>query len=207
MYTTAYVFSTVCQTLQIGGLDIVFVLDASGSIGNSNFERVKGTVESIASSLTIGPDKTRVAVMVFSGLVNLTFNLNRYTEKDSLIEAIRNVEYTGGGTNTALALAVLREGVFSEILGVRPENESTRVAVVITDGRSNDPTATRQEAELLRTSAKFRIYAIGIGGGIGVDELISIAGNNNTVIQVQNFRIEELQSLEREITREACRGT
>ena len=201
------IFSIVCQTLQIGGLDIIFVLDASGSIGPSNFARVKGTVEDITSALTIGPDKTRVAVMVFSTPANLIFNLNSYTEKDSLIEAIRNIEYTDGGTNTALALAVLRESAFSEILGVRHENESTRVAVVITDGHSNDADATRREAELLRTSAKFRIYAIGIGGGIGVGELISIAGNNNTVIQVQDFRIEELEGLEREIIREACRGT
>ena len=202
----AMYFSVVCRTLQIGGLDIVFVLDASGSIGRFDFARMRSTVVDITSSLTIAPNKTRVAVMVFSGDANLIFNLNRYTDKDSLIEAIQNVNYTGGGTNTGLALAVLREGAFSEILGVRPENESTRVAIVITDGRSNNPSETREEAELLRASAKFRIYAIGIGGGVGVEELISIAGNNNTVIQIQDFRTEELRGLERELTREVCGG-
>ena len=57
----------------------------------------------------------------------------------------------------------------------------------------------------------FTIYAIGIGGGVGINELFnlydSVAGNNNTVIQVENFRVEQLQMLERRITREACRCT
>ena len=197
----------VCQKLQIGGLDVVFVLDASGSVGSINFERMKDTVENIVSSLTIGEDKTRIAVVVFSDFATLIFNLNSFTEKDPLIDAIRNITYTGGYTNTDLALRLLREGVFSEILGVRPENESTRIAIVITDGHSNDPDETSHEAELLRTSAKFRIYAIGIGSGVGVEELIRIAGDNNTVLQVENFGIDELQRLEENITREACIGT
>ena len=196
---------TVCRTLQVGGLDMVFVLDASGSIGPINFESMKQTLEDIVSELNIGPDTTRVAVVVFSSSASLIFNLNRYTDKETLIEAIGDIRYTGGGTNTAAALALLRTNVFSEILGVRPVNESTRVAIVITDGHSNDADATRQEAELLRSSAVFTIYAIGIGGGVGIEELISIAGNNNTVIQVENFRVEQLQMLERRITREACR--
>ena len=183
------------------------MLDASGSIGDSNFEKMKDTVENIVSSLTIGANKTRVAAMIFSDSATLVFNLNRYTEKDPLIEAIRGIEYTSGYTNTDLALRVLREGVFSEILGVRPENDSIRIAVVITDGQSNNPTKTSQEAELLRSSAKFRIYAIGIGSGIDEDELISIAGDSNNVLQVENFGIDELQSLEENITREACIGT
>ena len=186
---------------------MVFVLDASGSIGSVHFESMKETVENIVSSLTIGEDKTRVAVMVFSSSASLIFNLNSYNESDTLVEAIKNIRYTGGGTNTALALKTLRLGAFSEILGVRPENESTRIAIVITDGRSNNPTETAQEAELLRNSAKFRIYAIGIGSGIGEDELISIAGDRNTVLQLENFRIDELQRLEENITREACIGT
>ena len=186
---------------------MVFVLDASGSIGSTNFQKMKETVENIVSSLTIGENKTRVAVMVFSSSANLIFNLNSFTERDPLIEAIRDIGYTGGGTNTGLALRILRLGVLSEILGVRPENESTRIAIVITDGRSNNPTETSHEAELLRNSAKFRIYAIGIGSGIGEDELISIAGDRNTVLQVENFRIDELQQLEENISREACRGT
>ena len=186
---------------------MVFVLDASGSVGSVNFERMKQTIEDIVSQLTIAPNATRVAVVVFSGSASLIFNLNRYTDKPTLIEAIRDVQYTGGGTNTAAALALLRVDVFSEILGVRPVNESTRVAIVITDGHSNDPDATRREAEQLRSSAQFTVYAIGIGGGVGIQELITIAGSNNTVIQVENFRVEELQALERALTREACRCT
>ena len=202
-----FIISTVCQTLQIGGLDMVFVLDASGSIGSVNFERMKQTIEDIVSQLTIGPTTTRVAVVVFASSASLIFNLNRYTEKEALIEAIRDLQYTDGGTNTADALALLRLNVFAEILGVRPLNESTRVAIVITDGHSNDRDATRREAEQLRNSAQFTVYAIGIGGGVGIQELINIAGNNNTVIQVENFNVEQLQELERELTREACRCT
>ena len=193
-----------CEPQQIVGLDIVFVLDASGSIREANFVSMINAVINIVNSLTIGPEKTRVAVVRFSSSATLLFNLNTYTQKSTLVQAIRGISYTGGGTNTHEALALLRTSVFSEVLGVRSDFEATKVAIVITDGRSNNAAETKRQADLLRADASFLIYAIGVGSGIGVTELNNIAGSSNTVIQLQDFRVSELQRLEERIVEDAC---
>ena len=184
----------------------MFVLDASGSIGSNNFESMKSTVVNIVNSLAIGQDKTRVAVVRFSSDATLMFNLNSYTQKSTLIQAIRGIEYTSGGTNTAQALALLREAIFSEVLGVRSDFEATKVAIVITDGHSNNAAETKKQADLLRDDENFLIYAIGIGSGVGITELNNIAGTSNSVIQLQDFKVTELQRLEKTILEDACSG-
>ena len=195
-----------CEPQQIEGLDLVFILDASGSIGSGNFGRMKTTVINIVNSLTIGPDKSRVAVVRYSSSATLLFNLNTYTQKNTLIQAINGIEFTGGGTNTAAALAVLRSSIFSEILGVRSDFESTKIAVVITDGKSSNRQETANQASMLHTQDNFQIYAIGIGDNIDETELNSIASESNNVILLEDFTATELQRLETAIIEGACEG-
>ena len=204
MHVNCFYAVEECEPQQIEGLDIVFVLDASGSIGANNFRSMIDTVVNIVNSLTIGPNKTRVAVVRFSTTASLLFNLNTYTQKSTLISAIRRIGYSRGFTDTAAALALLRSTVFSEVLGVRSDFDATKVAIVITDGRSNDPADTKTQADLLRADANFLIYAIGVGSGVGVDELNNIAGTSNTVIQLEDFRVTELQRLQERIVEDAC---
>ena len=200
------IFTDECQVQVVGGLDMVFILDASGSIGEANFESMKQSVINIVSSLTIGPENTRVAVIVYDNNVSLIFNLNSHMTNDSLIDAIENIQYTGGGTNTHLALRLLREATISELLGVRPSSESVKVAIVITDGRSSDVSSTREEAERLHMETDFMVIAVGIGDQIGLDELTNISGSGDSVIQLNNFGPKELQNLEASIQMETCLG-
>ena len=195
-----------CQAQVVGGLDVVFVLDNSGSIESKEFESMKQSVINIVSSLTIGPEHTRVAVISFDDDVTLVFNLNSHTTNDSLIEAIDNITYIGGGTNTHLALRLLRESTTSELLGVRPSSESTKVAIVITDGRSTNGNLTRAEAERLHMETDFLVIAVGIGDNTDLDELTNIAGDDNSVIQLESFEPEQLRNLEANIQMETCLG-
>ena len=204
MYVNCFYAVEECESQQIERLDIVFVLDASGSIGTTNFRSMIDTVVNIVNSFTIGPDKTRVAVVMFSDSASLLFNLNTYTQKSTLIQAIRGISYTGGLTNTAAALALLRTTVFSKVLGVRSDFAVTKVAIVITDGRSNNLAETKTQADLLHADANFLIYAIGVGSGVSVAELNNIASSSNTVIQLKDFRVTELQRLQERIVEESC---
>ena len=58
----------------------------------------------------------------------------------SLLKAMDNIHYMGGGTNTADALNALRTQMFSQNMGARPN--VPRIAVVITDGRSSSTANT-----------------------------------------------------------------
>jgi len=199
-------YTEECPTQVTGGFDLVFILDSSGSIAQPDFINMTKTVINIVSSLTIGPNNTRVAVIVFDTDARLVFNFNAHTNINSLTQAITNIEYTAGSTNTHLALQLLRENVLSEVLGARPNFQTTKVAIVITDGWSNNANKTKQEAEKLHMQTDYLVFAVGVGSGIGLAELTTIASSSEFVIQISNFGPEELQSLEDNIEMEACRG-
>ena len=186
-------------------LDLVFIIDSSGSIGSSNFNALKQSIENIVTPLTISRRGTRVAVVQFSTDVSLLFNLNAHEEKESLLEAIRNIRYIGGFTDTAEALRLLRTSTLNELLGVRPV-EGIPVAILITDGQSNNPTDTKLQALALRNSTEFEVFVVGIGNNVRKDELINIAGDPQSVIQIENFNASEFDRFENLFAVQACRG-
>ena len=64
------------------GADVIFVIDGSGSLGESDFDNIKYFVTDVVSSLDIGPNKTRVGLINFrsavpptSSLYHLAFNI------------------------------------------------------------------------------------------------------------------------------------
>ena len=63
------------------GTDLVFVLDGSGSIGSTNFIKVKNFVVGIVSEFDIAPNMTQVGVVKYSEDVKEVFKLNTYETK------------------------------------------------------------------------------------------------------------------------------
>lgn len=87
--------------------------------------------------------------------------------------AFLRIPYTEGTTNTASALNTLSDFMFTAANGDRPGVQN--VAIVITDGDSNDREQTVQAAVKAK-QADIDIVSIGIGGWVNVDELDAIAG-------------------------------
>ena len=196
-----------CDTTEIGGLDLVFVIDDSASIGEEHFNRTKESVENIILSLRIGPRDTRVAVLLFSERTLLLFDLDKHTNIGDLIKEIRSIQYiAGGSTNTAEALELLQNITLSQVLGLRPSNESRHVAIVITDGRSGNQSATLMQAVLLHTETDFRVFAIGVGDSIVQVELMNIASDTSYVVLLDNFGADGLQRFEEEVRTQVCMG-
>lgn len=101
-----------CQTTN--GPDIVFVLDGSGSIGAANFIKIKNFVKSVVKSYKVSLDDTRIGLIKYSTAVQTVFKLNTYKTADEVVKAVDKMAYTGGGTNTHLALAELLNA-FTEV--------------------------------------------------------------------------------------------
>jgi len=207
-HSVLYLDQCVTTTNSSLKLDLVFILDSSGSITSPNFQTMLRSVENIVSSdtLTIGPDDTRVALIRFSDDANLEFDLNEYSDLNSLLQGIIAVEYDAGFTDTAAALQLLRESSASGVLGVRDSASAVQVAIIITDGRSNDKAETESEAKLIHTSTNFEIFAVGVGNNVDMEELMLIAGSSGIVIQLDNFGPSEFKRFETQIELRTCRG-
>ena len=95
--------------------DIVLVLDQSASIVFESFDNwyveVLGFAKRIAGAFPIGENLTQVGVLKFSTEVEIVFHLNVYGGRDSLLNAIENIDISGGDTNIAAALRTARDAV------------------------------------------------------------------------------------------------
>ncbi|XP_057689800.1 collagen alpha-6(VI) chain isoform X1 [Corythoichthys intestinalis] len=180
--------------------DLVFVIDESGSIGNSNFQLVRSFLHSIVSGLDVSPTKVQVGIVMYSKQARAQFFLNTFDDKREMLDYIKMMPYSGGGTNTGAALNFTREQVFTKEKGCRKHKEVQQVAVVITDGKSQDDVGP---AALELRRAGIKIYAIGVKDA-NLQQLEQMASYppSKHIFMVDSFT--KLQTLEKELQGVVC---
>ena len=151
-------------------------MDQSGSVGYDNYELATKFTLQLVDYFTIGPTKTRVGFVAFSTSSHLEFDLNEHSTKEDVLEDIRGIYYRRGWTATALGLNTTAYILNPENNhGARDASEGVpKIAVLITDGKSNRGSLTYAVPNLKRTGAQ--IYCIGIANP-DVDELRLISSD------------------------------
>jgi len=181
--------------------DFVFVIDTSGSIGSFHFQTIREFTANISTELISSSPRSAVGVILFGSNVHIQFNLQAHTCLNTLLPAINQLPYSGGGTDTAAALMLLLSSARNGRLGLR--SDSSHVAIVITDGRSGSPSATLSAVAALHASNIFDVFAIGIDGA-DVTELQAIASNPEFVFFTSSFNNNGLQQLQDRIVPLLC---
>ena len=132
----------------------------------------------------IGQENTRVGLIQYSDQIRHEFDLNQYSDKNSLLQAIAQTQYLTGLTRTGAAIQHMVQEGFAQRRGARPPSpppssssssstDVSRVAIVITDGRSQDNvTEPAQKAR----EQHINTFAIGVTDHVLASELESIAG-------------------------------
>jgi len=149
----------VCQT----NLDLMFLLDQSGSVGQSNHDLALQFMESVVNFYDISDDRTRVSVVTFSTGAETEFFFDSFNSLRRVTREIRRISYSGGWTHTGLGL-ILAANIFNNpsATGARPLSAGIpRVVVLITDGRSNTYSITQPAMNL--QAAGVSVYSIGVG--------------------------------------------
>jgi len=95
----------------------------------------------LVGRLNIDSGDTRVGIVSFSSSVLTSINLNAHTSLAGLQSAINSLSYSGGGTNTYLALEHVRTTMLTSAAGDR--SGVPNVVVVLTDGQSHNATRTK----------------------------------------------------------------
>lgn len=155
-------------------MDLVLMVDSSLSVREQDFEQIKVAMINLVEQLDIGPKRVRVAFLSYSTSVKVGATLEDiYQDKQSLINRISEMEYLalkyGGGTNTGQAIAESRK-----IIQASPRPEAPRVAVIFTDGASQDYDHVIRETDLLKLE-NVELFSVGIGDDLNHQELDYIA--------------------------------
>ncbi|XP_078679590.1 von Willebrand factor A domain-containing protein 2-like [Branchiostoma floridae x Branchiostoma belcheri] len=107
--TTAHIQDSDCQSLIVQSkyapgsapkkrpqLDLVFVLDGSGSINDDNFMKGKQFAVKMSRGLHVSPTTVRIGMIQFSNNVALEFKLGDHADRGSVERAINSVQYQYG---------------------------------------------------------------------------------------------------------------
>ncbi|XP_034392669.1 collagen alpha-1(XX) chain-like [Cyclopterus lumpus] len=137
--------------------DIMLLVDGSWSIGRTNFRRVRDFLEGLMTPFHIGPDHIQIGLTQYSGDPRTEWQLNNFTTKDQLLEAVRNFRYKGGNTFTGQALLHVMEENMQTKAGAR--SDTPFFLVLLTDGKSQDDAIAA--ANRLK-SAGVEIIAVGV---------------------------------------------
>lgn len=111
------------------------------------------------------------------------------------------LKFSGGSTNTAAALTTLRTDVFTSGRGDR--SNSPNIAVVVTDGASNDPAATLREAALARAQG-ITLLAVGVGPWVDPLELSAIASQPTDRNVFYSTQFSSLDSITDSLVQAMC---
>ncbi|XP_046848126.1 uncharacterized protein LOC124441703 [Xenia sp. Carnegie-2017] len=169
-------------------VDLVFLLDESGSVGPLNFQKSLDFVLNITKSFPDerlrGDEGTRFGLSTFDTSYTSIFHLNNYTTQSEYAMAIKSVRYNGGGTNLGNALQRILTDQFTEDRGLRPAVRGVpRILIVLTDGRSFDSVSI--PAKNVRDS-EISIYAVGVAR-YDLNQLTEIASSDKHIFTLDTF--------------------
>jgi von Willebrand factor type A domain len=101
-------------------IDLVFIIDSSGSIQWERVNYVRQFLASVVNGLDIGPTATQVGAVYFSTSASVAFTLSQYNTRQDVAQALLGMPYIGNTTSLADAQRKARTGIFGvSILLVR----------------------------------------------------------------------------------------
>lgn len=169
-----------CDKTCSARLDVVFVLDLSGSI--TEYNMIIDFIRQVVYGLDTTNDQVHIGFVTYATDVNDGgFFLNKYThDREALINAI-SFNQLGGTTNTQAALKYVQDSQFTAMNGDR--SGINNVVILLSDGYSNElegsSPAAIAGANLQQSGAV--IYTVGFGEAPNMAELNALANSPSPV--------------------------
>ncbi|XP_017164866.1 collagen alpha-6(VI) chain-like isoform X2 [Poecilia reticulata] len=187
-----------CQNATLG--DIVFLIDSSGSIGEENIRIIRAFLRNVIQNLDIGPDKVQVGLALYANSPKKEFLLKDHMDRTAVLDAVEQIAFLRGGTNTGKALDFIREEYFTAEAGSRARQHVPQIAVLLTDGNSDDSVSI--PAKRLRDLNVF-VFVIGVSQ-VNSNQLKIIANYppEDYILTTNSF--QTLQSLRNTLLETVC---
>ncbi len=149
--------------------DLVYIMDGSWSVGSDDFETAKHWLINVTSGFDVSSRYSQVGVVQYSDTPRLEIPLGLHKTTQDLIKAIEDIGYLGGNTQTGRAIKFAVDHIFASSQRSEVKN---RIAVVVTDGKSQDDV---MDASIEARAQGIKMFAVGVGMEITTSELVTIA--------------------------------
>lgn len=165
--------------------DLVYIIDGSSSLGIADFNTAKRWLVNITSGFDVSSRHTQVAVVQYSDTPRLEIPLGKHQDTQTLLRDIAAISYLGGKTQTGRAIKFATDHVFS-VVNHTTKTTRNRIAVVLTDGRSQDDVV---DPAMEAKAQNIVLFAVGVGDEITNAELVSMANKPSStyVLHVEDY--------------------
>lgn len=87
-------------------MDVVFVIDSSGSIGEENFEKVKEVIGKLIRHFSVSASNARIGIVQYATNARVVYSLRRSQRSGfyTLEKRVKKLFYTRGSTKTGKGL-------------------------------------------------------------------------------------------------------
>ena len=106
--------------------DIGFVIDSSGSIGRSNWGRMKRFLKALVSKLDVSPSYTHISAVAYSNNPEVVYRFNNRQATDDVNNVFDGMRWQRGFTYTDKALLLADNDLYKPSNGMRPNVAKVR---------------------------------------------------------------------------------
>uniref|UniRef100_A0AAF5PG94 von Willebrand factor type A domain-containing protein n=1 Tax=Wuchereria bancrofti TaxID=6293 RepID=A0AAF5PG94_WUCBA len=164
------------------GVDLLFLLDTSGSLEQIYTQHINWTTQ-LTEALLTDKDEVHIAMIQYAEIPIIEFSFGTYRDLLDINNHIMTINLHSGGTRTGKALLAAKDELFSEEKGAR--KNASKIIVLFTDGLSVDDPI--KHAQQLREIEKVKIYVVYVGSDGFEQEMNRIAGGRSNVFGPKEF--------------------
>ena len=177
-------------------------MDTSGSISDENFKKQQDFVKTLASSFDPVSTKHQLGLISYSSNAQIEVSFKDNTDGEEFEKAVDHMLHAKGRTRLDKALKLASSELFTTNGGMRSGQSKTMI--IITDGRQSvADTVSLKDAVRSLKQLGVRIYAIGIGDEVDLNELQELTKSNEDIFTVNDFN--DLANMANDIAPKTCR--
>lgn len=150
-----------------GKIDLMLVVDRSGSIGSANMASVRTALHSFIDALVLSVTGPNAGQSSFANIGTLDQIL---TSSSSEMHAAIDTLFSGGATNMTAGINLAQ----GELDSVRDRADAPNMMLVVTDGQPNvgiDPEGEAAAAAAAARADGTEIFVVGVGSGVNATYL------------------------------------
>ena len=169
-------------------VDLAFILDASGTIDDSQWKLTKDFVQGVSNGFRLASNGTRISIVTYSTLPHIERRFDDLNQNDNLIGFLESMSQPRGDTRTDRALKAVRDQLIISEAGAR--DFTPKAIVIVTDGGDKHDTTARfaeQRARELKDMDGATIVALGVGNKVDQYELRQLASDPDHAFLVASF--------------------
>lgn len=179
--------NSICSLVCGKSLDLAFLLDASGSIDDSQWKLAKDFVRGVTDAFTLASNATRMAVITYSTQPHVEIKYGDINDLGELSDYMESMSQPRGETRTDRALHVARDQLIRNEGGPR---DNTPKAVILVTAGATTPAAAKsaeQQARELKDTDGATIVALGVGHDVDQYALRQFASNPDHAFLVTSY--------------------